>query len=170
VFFLFLFLFLFSSQTLSAGEDARIYSRALSAARAGQIDFAFMHYRALLKDYPDSKLKARALFAQGEYYFLSPNYREAASYFNEFMRLNPDSQGKLFALAYLLKIAQLQGNQSLEKDLQKSILTLHPVGLVFSEFKEYGYRSPLNRRYKAVFYIDKVQFYAQGEMFVQISL
>jgi outer membrane protein assembly factor BamD (BamD/ComL family) len=168
--FLFLFFFFsFFNPALYAKEDARIYSRALQAARSGQMDFAFMHYRALAEQYPESKLKPQALFAQGEYYFLSPNIPEAASFFNKFAGLNPAAEGKLFALAYLLKIARLEGNKSLEKDLQKTILTLHPVGLVFSEFKEYEYRSPLNRRHKAVFYIDKVLFYVQGEMFVQIS-
>lgn len=167
---LFLFLFLLFSQTLFAEEDAQVYSRAREAAQSGHMDFAFMYYRSILNDYPDSKFKAQALFAQGEYYFLLPNYHESASLFNKFISLNPDPKEKLFALAYLLKIAQIQGNESLEKDLQKTILTLNPMDLVFRDFKEYNYRSPLDRKHKAVFRIDKIQFYVQGEMFVQISL
>lgn len=60
----------FSSLAWGASEESRQFLMAQKAAKAGQADFAFMHYRNLLSNYPNSKYRETALFAEGEYYFM----------------------------------------------------------------------------------------------------
>lgn len=153
-----------------AAEDAVLYSKAVQAAGTGHADFAFMHYNALLRDYPHSKFREQALFAAGEYYSRLPYYSKAAAAFKDLVKDYPASAGKLFALAYLYKIAQEEKNQEKLDELKKQIITFERVGFVFKESKEYRYQSPLDRRsYRAVFHIDKVEFFAGGERFAQIA-
>lgn len=152
-----------------AAEDALLYSKAVQAARAGHADFAFMHYNALLRDYPHSKFREQALFAVGEYYFRLPYYSKTVAALNDLVKDYPASTGKLFALAYLYRIAEEEKNQEKLDELKKQIITFERVGFVFKEFKEYRYQSPLDRNHQAVFHIDKVEFFVGGDRFAQIS-
>lgn len=166
IFFVLSFLF---GAPLEAGEEVQLYRKAVKAARAGKTDFAFMYYNAILRNYPQSEYREDALFALGEYNYQLPNYAEAARMFASFIADYPQSPGRLFALAYLYKIAKIQENQSLIDDLKKEILTFRQVGLVFKEFKEREYHSPLERIHRAVFHIDMVEFYIAGDLFAQVS-
>lgn len=151
-----------------AKEEAEIYSKAVEAAKSGEINFAFMHFRSLLANYPASKYRESALFASGEYYFLLGAYRDAIQAFLGFLSDYPDSRAKPFVLMYLLKIAQRQQAGSLVKDLQQQIVTLQQLSFLFRNSKEYKYQSPLYRKHRVVYYIDKVEFYIEGELFAQI--
>jgi len=66
-------------------------------------------------------------------------------------------------------MAQHEKDEPLIENLKKEILTFKQVGLVFKEFKEYTYRSPLYRTYKAVFRIDQVEFYVGGKLFATVA-
>ena len=116
---------------------------------------------------PD-KLVERLIPGYGEYYFLLPDYDQSASAFQTFVQEFPDSNGKLFAWVHLLKIAQIQKDEALTKNLEKEIINFKQLSLVFRDFQEYRYQSSLGRKYRAVFQIDKIEFYVQGEMFAQI--
>ncbi len=165
----FLTLHMLYQPTAHAGEETRLYAQAVKAAKSGRPDFAFMYYSAILRNYPQSEYRERALFASGEYDYQLPNTAEAARMFESFIADYPQSPGRLFALAYLYKAAETQENQSALDDLKKEILTFRQVGLVFKEFKEREYHSPLERMHRAVFHIDKVEFYIAGDLFVQVS-
>lgn len=152
-----------------AAGDARIYFKARQFAQNGNHDFAFMQYRSLLRQYPESKYAKEALFAHGEYFFLIPDYDKAAAAFREFVDRYPEDKGKLFAMAYLLQIARLQGRREAVEQYTRDIATLQQLSLVFREFKEYRYLSPLERRHRAVFQIDTIEFFIQGEPFAKLS-
>lgn len=164
-----LLLIILSPYTAYAREDAHIYSEGLKAAQNGDRETAFMYFRSLLTDFADSKYSQGALFATGEYYFLKADFHDAALAFIRFIKEYPDSRIKPFVFSYLLHIAKKEKKESLAKDLEKSIVNYHKLSLLFRNFKKYEYRSGLSRLYKAVYYIDKVEFYIDGNMFAKIS-
>ena len=146
-----------------------MYSKAVKFAKAGQDHFAFMHYNELLRNYPMSEYREQALFAIGEYYFRMPDFQEAAEAFQTFLKDYPDSEEKLYALAYLLNIANKDKIELSVQSLEKQIINLQQVSFVFRESKEVSYRSPLNQHYKTVIHIDKIEFYVEGELFAKVS-
>ena len=168
IFFTVFWLVLFCSAALLAQEEKEIYLEAVSAAKAGDMNSAFMEFRSLLADYPGSKYTADSLFASGEYYFLTGNYKEAVSAFTRFIDEYPDSKPRLFAVIYLYKIAKKQEHESLLGNLKKEIVDFQQLILLFRDFKEYKYSSPLQKKYRAVYYIDQAEFYLNGELFEKI--
>jgi len=150
-------------------ESQEIYHEGVQAARAGDLDYAFMYFQSLVKEYPESRYGNDALFAMGEYYFIKGDYPDANGVFIKLINDYPDSKGEIFALVYLLKIAESRGNEDLAQDLKDKIATSKRLVLLFKDSKEYKYKSPLSKAYKAVYYIDKVHFYLDGELFAQIS-
>lgn len=152
-----------------AESEAQIYRKAVQAARAGQADFAFMYYNSLAQDYPHSSHREEAIFAVGAYYVQMRIYPRAKDALNAFVKDYPQSGARLFALAYLHAIAESAKEANTLDALKKEIIAFKQVGLVFKEFKEYKYRSPLDQSYKAVFHIDKVEFYREGELFASVA-
>ena len=154
---------------LLADEDTVMYSRALRSAQSGNLDFAYMDYRILLRDYPGSRYTEYAMFAQGEYYFVMPDYVQAEKIFDAYLKKYPESKGALFALAYLLQVAEEKKDEPLTQKLKNEMLARCRVGLVFRNSKEYRYRSPMNRKLKVVFYIDKIEFYEGKKLIGAVS-
>jgi outer membrane protein assembly factor BamD (BamD/ComL family) len=152
-----------------ASGAVQVYSKAVEFAKAGQEYFAFMHYSKLLRNYPESEYRQPALFAIGEYYFQVSGFQEAATVFKMFLDEYPDSKQRMYALAYLLSIAQRDQNALFIEGLEKQIIDLQQVSFVFRETKETAYRSPLYQSYKAVIHIDKIEFYVEGELFAKVS-
>ncbi len=152
-----------------ADEAQTLYRQAVRAARAGDFSAAFMSYHALLDESAVPVRIEQALFAVGEYYYLSGNMVDAVKVFVRFVREYPDSPGRPFALVYLFKIAQQQNNASLAQDLRQRIVTLQQLSLLFRDHKKYTFRSPLFRTYALVYYIDKVECRIDGELFAQIT-
>jgi outer membrane protein assembly factor BamD (BamD/ComL family) len=162
-----LFLLLYCS-LVYALEDDYIYREAIKAAKTKDFAYAFMSFRYLLTNFPDSKYTEDALFATGEYYFLIGDYTDARPALIKFINEYPDSKAKPFALVYLLKITEKQTQRTLAQGLEKEIVTSRQLVLLFKDFKEFQYLSPLNRRHKVVHFIDKVEFYIDGELFAKI--
>lgn len=168
IIFTMLLMMLLVGQAL-AGEDARLYAMAREAAKSGNLDFAFMRYRTIALVYPKSIYRPLALFAQGEYYFDQNNDQESAGAFKELIERYPGSDARMFALVHLFKMAQRKGDTALAESLTRDIINLKQVSLIFRDFKEYEYRSPLYRKYKAVFHIDTIEFFREGQLFAKIS-
>jgi len=145
------------------------YSKAVKFAKAGQSYFAFMHYSNLLRNYPISKYREKALFATGEYYFRESGLEEAETAFKMFLSEYPDSKERLYALAYLLNIANQDENKLFVQDLENQIINLQQVSFVFRKSKEIAFRSPLYKNHKVVIHIDKIEFYVEGELFAKVS-
>ena len=152
-----------------AGEADALYAKALQAARAGRVDFAFMYYNQIDREYPNSRYREQVLFAKGEYFYELPAYAQAGETFEKVLEEYPQSPGRLFVLSYLYKIAEAQGKAEAVEGFKKEILIFRQVGLVFKETKEYKYPSPFYRNFQAIFYIDKVEFYRGRELFATVA-
>ncbi|OGX31863.1 MAG: hypothetical protein A3D27_00025 [Omnitrophica WOR_2 bacterium RIFCSPHIGHO2_02_FULL_46_37] len=152
-----------------AKDDGQIYSTAIREAESGNIDFAFMYFRSLLRNYPDSKYTHDASFAIGEYYFIAADYKNAAEVWSNFINDYPDSKGLPFALMYLFRVAGIRRDASLVEKLKNKIIGLKQLTFLFRESKGYTYKSPLRRKYRMIYYIDKVEFYVDDKLFEKIS-
>ncbi|MBM3248850.1 MAG: outer membrane protein assembly factor BamD [Candidatus Omnitrophica bacterium] len=159
-------IFLFAIDGYS--QDKELYNKATKLARDKKIDFAFSYLDMVVNIYPKSRFFENSLFSCGEYYFISGDRYSAKNIFKKFIALLPESKAKPFALAYLLKIAELDKKQDIVDNLQKEIISFKQVSLVFRDFKEYSYLSALNKEYKIVYFIDSVEIYIDGNLFEKI--
>ncbi len=162
-------LFLFLSNSIFASEQGRLYNSARAEAGIGNKDFAFSLLSSLVREYPESKYLENALFAIGEYHFSHNNLPDSAAAFSRILEEFPDSKSTVFVMAYLLKIAQKRQSSDLGASLEKAIATFHKLSLVFRKSKEFVYRSALRSKYKVIYFIDKVEFYKDGEPFAQVA-
>jgi len=162
-----MFIWLGSSGLTSGASQS--YSKAVKFAQNGQMHFAFMHYSKILRDFPESKYRAEAMFATGEYYYQNSDFKKAAEAFLAFIEENPQSEDRLYALAYLLSLAVKGGEDLSIDDLEKQIINQQQVSLVFRNVKENTFQSPLGHEYKAVIHIDKIEFYLEGELFAKVA-
>ncbi|MBU1086780.1 MAG: outer membrane protein assembly factor BamD [Candidatus Omnitrophica bacterium] len=147
-----------------AQEDAELFLSAKQSIKAGEKDFAFIQFHSLLRLSTNSPYYQDALFATGEYYFACANYYDAYTSFSKFVELYPQSEALPFAVVYLLKMEQMQSQDS-EYDLKKKVITFKQLSLLFSEYKEYPYQSPMGLKYKAVYFIDRLEVYINEELF-----
>ena len=162
------FLLLLVCGNASAGEASALYSKALNAAKKGQKDIAFVHFSAILERHSGSKHTKNSLFGAGEYYYSISDYRDALPLFEQFVEDFPEAKGKLFALAYLYKLSKESERDGLVKKVRKEIITFKQQSFLFRVFKNYQYRSPLYLSHKAVYYIDRVEFYIDDQLFAEI--
>ena len=167
-FIVILLIFLFVQKGYPYG-DRDLYYQAIQTAQSGNTHFAFMYFRRLLREFPESRFFEDSLFTTGEYYFLIDDYFDAKKTFEKFINDYPESRARLFALTYLLKIAEDQQRQSLRQDLEKQILKLKQIVLLFKDFEEYEYTSPLSKKYKAIYFIDRIEIYIDDDLFTKIS-
>lgn len=158
--------FLFPGKGYS--QDKEFYYKAVKLARDKQLDFAFSYLDMVVNIYPNSKFFEDSLFSCGEYYFISGDSNSAKNIFEKFVGLLPDSKAKPFALVYLLKIAEGEKKQDIIEALQKQIISFKQVSLVFRDFKEYSYLSALDKEYRIVYFIDRVEIYIDGDLFAKI--
>lgn len=147
-----------------AQEDAELFNSAKQSIKVGERDFGFMQFHSLLRLSISSPYYHDALFATGEYYFASANYFDAYTSFSKFVELYPRSDALPFAVVYLLKMEQMQAQGS-EYDLKKKVITFKQLSLLFSEYKEYPYNSPMGLKYKAVYFIDRLEVYINEALF-----
>lgn len=157
---------LLSLRQASAGENE--YLRAQDAVKSGDREFAFIYFLSELRDNPQSKRRQEALFAAAEYYFLVRDYGDAVHALEEFIEDYPCSELRIFTLFYLLKISQAWGRDDLAKNIEKQIINLRRVVLLFQETKEYKFKSPLGINHRLIYYIDKLQFYSDDKLQAQI--
>jgi outer membrane protein assembly factor BamD (BamD/ComL family) len=161
----FIFFFSFGLEQVTGEEE---YSRAKSAVKSGDQEFAFMHFLTVLKENPNSKHREEALFATAEYFFLISDYSDAFSELKEFIEDYPNSKIRTFALLYLLKISQIWREDQLARDIEKQIINSKRVVLLFKNTQEYKFKSPLGINYKLIYYIDRLEFYWDGKLQTQI--
>lgn len=151
-----------------AQDNKEVYFKAVEMARAGEPDFAYMHFKEALFDFFGSKYKKDALFATGEYYFSVNDYSDASLVFFQLVEDYADSKAEIFALAYLLKISRIRNQEAFTEALKELIINSQRLVLAFKEYKEIKYNSPFQKRYKVIYYIDKIEFYLNGELFEKI--
>lgn len=158
------------AQCAYSQESRKLYHEGLKLARSGDVDFAFMRYQLLLENYPDAEFIDDVLFAVGEHYFSMLDYYNAAMTFNEFIKGYQESDALPFALIYLVKIFRQAGKEDLAVSFEKAIISFKQTSLLFSNFKEHAYISSFYKKYKAVYFIDRVEIYINNELFAKIPL
>ncbi len=168
VLFLLNFVFLNFIQNTYAQEDKTLYYQAIRNAKAGNPEFAFIDLYSLIEKFPESKFLKGALFATGEYYFSQADYRDARESFQRLINKFPLSEGVVFALVYMLEVAKKERDIEAIDRIKKEILTSQQLSLLFRDFKEYEYHSPLAKNYKAVYYIDRIEFYIDAGLFAEV--
>lgn len=151
-----------------SADDKSDFQRALRYARNGQIDFAFMKFRAVLQDTSDMESRQAALFASGEYYYLNLDYHNAIEAFQAYLRISKDINGRLFAMVYLWRIYQRIQDQKQSQEMEGEILRLRRNSYIFETTKDYQFKSPMNRSHRAVYSIDRIEFFIEGDAIAKI--
>ena len=151
-----------------AADMTKIFKKAEKDAKMGHPDFAFMGYRKVLSANPKESYKRKALFAIAEYYYQIADHKSSENYFKEYLKVSKDENGRLFAYVYLMKLAKIEKNESLILGIEEEIKLVKRNSFIFDNTKEYLFESPLNRNHKAVYYIDKIEFYVEKENIASI--
>ena len=154
---------------IDAGGDEYLYQKAVRLAKNHQPDFAYMQYRAILNDYPDSTYLSRALFANGEYCYQVADYKAAQDFFTRYLIQADQGENRLFALVYLREIARQENDVQQEAEYKKEVLSYRKQTFLFEKNKAQVYRSPLEHEYKAVYEIDGISVYMEGKLFATIN-
>lgn len=150
-----------------ASEVSDDYARACSAARRKDLAAAFMHFRPVAAS--ASPYREPALFAVGEYYFLRNMDAEAVASLSAVVREFPDSRYRVFALWYLKILAERFQLDDLARKYQEHIVMMRQHSFLFKKSKEWSVLSPLYRKLRIVYYIDKVEFFADGKLCAVIA-
>jgi len=161
-------LFLLFTVLGKAGAQRQDYQLAKDAVKNGDKEFALMHFSSVLKNDPDQNHRQEALFGMAEYYYLARDFPDSFGSLNEFLENYPDSKLRPVALFLLLEISENFNNDSLSKNIEKQIMDLKRIFLVFKEAQEYSFKSPLGLDYKLIYYIDKIEFFIDGQLKKQI--
>jgi len=165
---------IFSSQELYAEGFARArYDAAVRHMKNNQPDFALMEFRNVARDFPKSPLAKRSMFAIAEYYYDNKIYYDAIKDFTGYIKNYPGSKEDVFARAYLLKIMREIENPTWEEktafeDIKKELFS-KPLFLLFKEYRETSYRSASLNRFKIRYYIDNIEVYRNGQLFIKIT-
>lgn len=170
---LILFVFTFGINNLSADTASSKYQEAVRLVKNKEYDFAFLAFRSVVREYPQSKYAQEALFALGEYYYFIKSYGEADRTFNEYISKYSDSREAIFARVYLWKIIEHSDKVPQRKKEALDKLTAYffskPLFLLFSEYKELSYLSPLENKLVIRHYVDKIEVYRNGQIFAQFT-
>jgi len=144
------------------------YFQAQEAVKSGNKEFSFIYFLSELRNNPQSEKRQEALFATAEYLFFIHAYNDAFNVLVEFVEDYPLSEMRTSALFYMLKIAQTWGKEDLAKAIKKQIINQKRTVFIFQETKEYNFKSPLDIDHKLIYYIDKLEFYSDGNLQAQI--
>ena len=150
-----------------ASNETILYKNAQKAIKNNQRDFTYMQYRALLSDYPQSKYKSKALLAIGEYLLSIDHYEDSKAQFEAAVKANPVNDSNLFVLSCRYHIAKML-HSTQEETLRIEIINQHRLSLIFRNSKEIHFQTPLGSEFKAIFKIDEIEFYLEGEQFEEI--
>lgn len=71
---------------------SQLYDQAKAAEASGKRDIAFLLYRQIVRQYPESVQAENALFEIGQYYYNAHNYVEADKAFRSHLTRFPDSR------------------------------------------------------------------------------
>jgi len=151
-----------------ASEADLEWKEATGLAKQGENDFAFMDFKNILDVYPNTRYSLAAAFALGEYYFLQNNLPMASDEFKHFYAQYPQHEEALIALAYLFKIAQIQNRPQDMDQYRNKVATFRQLTFIFNDKKSFKFFSGFQRKYKLVYYINKVELYANGKLFTGV--
>ena len=91
---------------VKASEANLEWQDAVKSAKQGEYDFAFMDFKTITDDYPNSPRFLAATFAQAEYYFLENNLQAAS-----------DETASKLERGFLLTLFQSLNNNNIIKEV-----------------------------------------------------
>jgi tetratricopeptide (TPR) repeat protein len=144
------------------------YEAALSESKSANIYFSLMKFKEYLKEFPDSPYSRVVKFAISEYYFEINDYRDAMRQLKEYIEEYPQDRSAVFAKALLYRIISGYMIDPELKEKIKEEFFSKSIFLIFSGSKMKSYKSILNNTYKIVDYIDKIEFYKNNELLIEI--
>lgn len=166
-------LFLFKATILSGQSPKAEYEEAVKSAKEKKADFAFMAFRSIIRNFPETEYARESTFAVGEYYYQIKAYYDAIKYFNEYLKKYPAAPGATFAKAYLLKIKQdIKKPTERQKEIIDEIemdFFSRPLFLVFSEYKEVSYKSAFQNEFAIRYQLDMIEIHRNGKIFIKIT-
>lgn len=139
----------------------------------GEIDFAFMEYRALLEEESEGPMAEEAMFAIGEYYFQQRNTAETKHSFSAFRQKSTEEIPTLLASVYLLQCARLSGDTETAHRLERHLkerLSSKELFLFFEENRAQEWTSPLGNRFGLREFVDRLEITLNGRPFYEITL
>ena len=92
------------SAVAEAGADATLYTEATHYLKQENNELAFMTFRQIVRDYPNSEYVDEAQFRIAEYYFNKKIHLDAEKEFNRHLNLYPKSRFKDKTKFYLQKL------------------------------------------------------------------
>jgi len=167
------FIVIFGAQNLYGFDAMAQYNKAVRYIKMKQPDFALMEFRGVVRDFPKSVFARKAMFAMAEYCYDNKLYYEAMDNFTEYLNKYPGSKAGVFARAYLLKIMGEINNPSQEEtkafeNIKKELFS-KPLFLLFKEYKETSYKSDSWNKFKIKYYIDNIEVYRNGRLFLTLK-
>ena len=153
---------------VNASEANLEWQDAIQLAKQGEYDFAFMGFKTITDNYPNSPRFLAATFAQAEYYFLENNLQAASDEFKAFYNKCPKHEESLIALVYLFKIAQIHNSPDDIKAYRNKIASFRQLTFIFNDKKSFRFFSGLQRKYRLVYHINKVELYVNGQLFTEV--
>lgn len=167
------FVLISSVPSLAFHSGRAQYDKALRFIEKKNYDFALMELRSIIRQFPESKYAEKALFSISEYYYERGMYYEAIRNFSEYIKTCPDSDGTIFARAYVLKMINIikgpsEKHKTLIQKLEMAFFS-QPLFLLFSDYKEFSYKSIFANSFSIRYYIDAVEIYRNDELFIKIT-
>lgn len=165
-------IFIFGGQDLYAGAGAR-YTEAVRCIKAKQPDFAFMKFRGVIRDFPESPLAQKSIFAMAEYYYDCGMYRDAINNFTLCAKDCSDLKASVIAKAYILKIIKDMKKPGLEEkrtaeDMKREFFS-KSLFLVFSEYKKTSYRSASLNKFRIKHHAGNIDVYRNDQLFLTVE-
>lgn len=167
----------FLAGCVSMTETGERYRSSLQAIDEGQVDFAVIHLKAIVKDAPDSPYAPAATFALGEYYFDNADYFHAIKTLSDFIHNFPDDKGGVFARLIIYKIITGFGKERdfseeedvLVREIRKQLFS-QPLFLIFYDKKTpRSYKSLFKNSYLVYDYVDKIKVFRNDKLFLELS-
>lgn len=144
--------------------------RARQLIRSGQPDVAFLTFRALAREQPNTVRGRQALFAVAEYYVNIHDRSDAARALDEIERLYPDTTEAVLAAVYRYAIAAglTVATSSALQPLRRELFSA-PLVLLFSTGKDIQYRSLWGHRYIIRRSLNRLEVLKNGEPFIRLT-
>ncbi len=158
----------------TSGEQ---YRDGLRDLKEGRIYFAFLNFRSVFKEDPDSPYAPEAAFAVGEYYFDNSDYFNSLKTLSDYIHKYPKHRGAVFAKLIIYKILtdvkreDVLGVQedTLVKEIRKELFS-QPLFLIFYDKKSpRSYRSLFNHSYLVYDYVDMIKVFRDDKIFLELS-
>lgn len=175
-FFFLIFALLLILGCATFSETGERYRASQQDIQEGQLYFAFVHLKAILKDDPKSPYAPTAAFALGEYYFDNTDYYNAIAKLSDYIRLYPKDKGVIFAKLLIYKALTTvkkeedMGEQeaALIKEIRKELFS-QPLFLIFYDKKSpRSYKSLFNHSYLVYDYVDKIKVFRNDKIFLEL--